>query len=96
MDVKEKACNLKVGDIVLVHDKTSIKGHYIIAIDEAISAGKDNLVQSCRVGYGIPNNTKDISKYTGRRWVSINCSVQRLSLLLAVEEQERPLTIEAG
>ena len=85
-----------VGDIILVRDKTPVKGHYIMAVIEAVTAGKDDLVWSCKVSYGIPCSTKDVTKYDGRRWVSINHSVQRLSLLLTVEEQERPLTIEAG
>ena len=58
-----------------------------MAIVEAVSAGNGSLVRSCKVSYGIPYNTKDITKYNGRRWASINCSVQRLSLLLAIEEQ---------
>ena len=37
--------DLKGGDIILVHDKYPIKGHYIMAIVEAISAGKDSLVR---------------------------------------------------
>ena len=46
--------NLHVGDIVLVQDKSPTKGKYIMAIVEAISVGKDRLVRSCKVGYGIP------------------------------------------
>ena len=65
----ETGPNLKVQDIVLVHDKTPIKGHYIIAIVETVSTGKYGLVSSCRVGYGITFNTKDASQYKGRRWV---------------------------
>ena len=57
----ETGCNLKVGDILLVHDKTPIKGHYLMTIVEAVSAGKNNLVQSCKVGYGIPHNMKDVA-----------------------------------
>ena len=92
----ETGRNLRVGDIVLVHDKTPMKGKYLLAVVEAVSPGKDGLVRSCTVGYGIPRETKDITKYEGRRWVTITRSVQRLSLLLAVEEQERPLTVEGG
>ena len=63
---------------------------------EAVAPGKDGLVRSCKVGYEIPRETRDITKYKGRRWVTITCSVQRLSLLLAVEEQEKPLAVEGG
>ena len=92
----ETGHNLKVGDIVLVHDKTPLKGKYLLAIVEAVSPGMDGLVRSCKVGYGIPKETGDITKYVGRRWVTITRSVQRLSLLLAVEEQDKPLTVEGG
>ena len=43
-----------MGDIVLVQDKSPTKGKYIMAIVEAISVGKDGLMRSCKVGYGIP------------------------------------------
>ena len=66
-----------------------------MAVVETVSTGKVSLVISCRVGYGVPKETKDVSQYKGRRWVSINHSIQRLSLLLAMEEQERPLTVDA-
>ena len=54
------------------------------------------LARSCTVGYGIPRDVRDISKYKGRRWVTITHSAQRLSLLLSFEEQEEPLTEEGG
>ena len=57
----ETECNLKVGDVVLVHDKSPMKGHYILAIVEAVSVGKDGLGRSCKVGYGIPRETKDVN-----------------------------------
>ena len=65
-----------------------------MAVVEAVSIGKDGLVRSCKVGYGVPHEAKDIHCYTGRRWVSITHSIQRLSLLLAVEEQTETLTME--
>ena len=75
----ETGHNLKLGDILLVHDKTPLKGKYLLAIIEAVSPGKDNLVRSCKVGYGIPKETGNITKYEDRRWVTITQSVQTLS-----------------
>ena len=63
---------------------------------EAVSPGKDGLARSCTVGYGIPRDVRDISKYKGRRWHTITHSAQRLSLLLSFEEQKEPLTEEGG
>ena len=40
----ETGPNSKVEDIVLVHDKTPVKGHYSIAVVEAVTIGKDDLV----------------------------------------------------
>ena len=37
----ETGWNLRVGDIVLVHDKTPMKGKYLLAVVEAVSPGKD-------------------------------------------------------
>ena len=67
-----------MGDFVLVCNKTSTKGKYLLTVVEAASPGKDKLVRSCKVGYGIHRETKDITKYEGRRWVRITRSVQRL------------------
>ena len=75
-----------------------MKVKYFLAVVEAASPGKDGLVRFYGIfyGYGIPRETRYITKYVGRRWVPITHSVQRLSLLLAVEEQEKPLTVEGG
>ena len=86
--------NLKVGDLLLVHDKFPVKGKYVMTIVEAVSIGKDGLVRSCKVIYGVPRGTKDVHRYKGRRWVSISRSIQILNLLLATEEQTKPLTVE--
>ena len=66
-----------------------------MAVIETASPGKDGLVRSCSIGYSIPKDTKDVTQYKGRRWVTITHSVQRLSLLLDIEEQDRPLTVKA-
>ena len=70
----ETGWNLKVGDIVFVHDKMPLKGKYLLAVVEAVSPGKDGLVRSCKVGYGIPKETGDITKYIHRQKVGDNYS----------------------
>ena len=96
----ETGRNLKPGDIVLVHDKTPLKGKYIMAKVEEVITSKDGLVRSCQVGYKIPAEPskvyygKDKWKNGKGKWVSISRSVQRLTLLLPVEEQGRKLTVE--
>ena len=63
----ETGQNLQVGDIMLVDDKTPMKGKYLLAIVKAVNPGKDRLVRSCKVGYGIPKETGDITKHESRR-----------------------------
>ena len=77
-----------------------------MAVVESVSPSKDGLVRSCSVGYRIPKETKELSQYVGPsgrkyncssyvggKWVTLTRSVQRLTLLLPVEEQIRPLTV---
>ena len=59
----ETGHNLKVGDIVLIQDKTPIKGHYVMTVVETVSPGKDGLVRFCRFGYGVSKDTKDVFQY---------------------------------
>ena len=79
---------------MLIHKSSPIKGKYILGIVEAVKASKDELVRSCVVGYRIPNSKDPIGKYSGGRKVSVTRSVQRLTLLLPVEEQHGEVTVE--
>ena len=90
----ETGRNLKTGDVVLIHLKTPIKGKYTMAIVESVETSKDGLVRSCDVGYRIPKSTDPVDTYTGGKWISLTRSVQRLTLILPVEEQTNPLTVE--
>ena len=80
-------------DLVLVHDKSPVKGKYTLAIVESVVPGKDGRVRSCSVGYRIPKSQEPVRQYTGGRWVSLTRSVQRLTLLLPVEEQTVPMMV---
>ena len=76
---------------MLVHDKLMFKGKYLMAIVDSVKTSDDGRVRSCTVKYRIPSS-KDASKeYTGGKEIKITRSVQRLSLLLAVEDQESKL-----
>ena len=91
----ETGRNLRTGDIVLLHDKTPIKGKYQLGVVESTVKSADGLVRSCQVGYKIPTPTKPVDIYEGKgKWISLSRSVQRLTLLLPVEEQAKPLTVE--
>ena len=48
------------------------------------------------MSYRIPNAKDKDGEYTGGKLVKISRSVQRLTLLLGIEEQEAPLVVEGG
>ena len=86
--------NLRVGDLVLVHDKSPLKGNYTLAKVESVNTSQDGFVRSCMVQYRIPSSRDAIGQYTGGKLVSITRSVQRLTLLLAVEDQMGQMEVE--
>ena len=88
--------NLTPGDIVLVHDASVIKKAYKMAVVDSVKQSMDGLVRSCVLSYRVPNPKDSSEDYSGGKLVRISRSVQRLTLLLSVEEQERSLVIENG
>ena len=86
--------NLQVGDLVLVHDKSEVKGTYILGKIEKVCPGSDGLVRSCQVGYRIPNAKDPMNVYSGGKKISVSRSVQRLTLLLPIEEQSESLVVD--
>ena len=89
----EKRRNLQVGDVVLIHESSPVKGSYVLGKVEAVKSSKDELIRSCIVGYRIPNSRDPLGKYSGGRKVSVSRSVQRLTLLLPIEDQNGEVTI---
>ena len=85
--------NLKCGDVMLLHDKSPIKGSYILGIVESVKLGNDGLVRSCTIGYTVASKKDSVDKYSGGKRISVTRSIQRLSLILPVEEQESPLQV---
>ena len=78
----------------MVHDKSEIKGKYILGRVEEVRPGDDGLVRSCQVSYTLPNAHDSVNAYSGGKKISVSRSVQRLTLLLPVEEQPSSLTVE--
>ena len=85
---KFKAC-----DVVLLHEKTPIKGTYQLGIVHTVKESQDQLVRSCAVAYTIPNARDPVGEYTGGKKIYVTRSVQRLTLLLPVEEQHCRLEV---
>ena len=88
--------NLAPGDIVVVHDTGLIKGKYKLAIVSQIKTSSDGLVRSCQVQYRIPNVKDAGTEYSGGKLITISRSVQRLTLILPVEELRENVIIDDG
>ena len=88
--------NLQPGDLVLVHDSSVLKGKYTMAIVDSVVVSTDGLVRSCKVSYRIPNSKDKIHQYTGGKLITLSRSVQKLTLLLGVEEQNCQLVVSDG
>ena len=78
---------------MLLHDKSPIKGSYILGIVESVKLGNDGLVRSCTIGYTVASKKDSVDKYSEGKRISVTRSIQRLSLILPVEEQESPLQV---
>ena len=87
--------NLKVGDIVLVHNSSKLRNKYKLAILTEVHVSQDGLVRSCTVGFRQSRSPTKNMKYRSV-WQSLQRSVQRLTLLLPVEEQEESLEVTNG
>ena len=97
---------LKLGDLVMISDKTAVKAKYRLAIVTSVSTSTDGVVRSAELTYYLPGPGKvelgSDGKYKWRggvrgkikgRAITVTRSVQRLSLILAVEEQSGPLVV---
>ena len=80
----------------MVHDKSEVKGTYILGKVEKVCPGSDGLVRSCQVGYRILNAKDPMNVYSGGKKISVSRSVQRLSLLLPIEEQPGSLVVDGN
>ena len=88
--------NLQPGDVVLVHGKSELKRGYTMAVVNDVKMSSDGLVRSCDVSYRIPNTKDKIAEYSGGKEIKLSRSVQKLTLLLGVEEQTGRMIVENG
>ena len=61
---------------------------------DIVNMGRDGLVRSCSVRYTVPNARDPVGKYSGGRRIVVTRSIQRLTLLLPVEEQNSRMIVE--
>ena len=84
-----------MGDLVLVHDSNKLRNKYKLAIVTEVHVSLDGMVRSCTVGFRQSRSPTKKIKYRSV-WQSLQRSVQRLTLLLPVEEQEEGLQVTDG
>ena len=80
--------NLCVDDVVLICQATAIKSKYRLGVVEDVNASRDGCVRSATVRYALV--TKGVDKV---KVVRVRRSVQRLVLLLPVEEQSSRIEV---
>ena len=56
--------------------------------------GRDGFVRSCTVTYTVPNMRDPMNVYSGGKKITVTRGVQRLTLLLPVEEQSCEVIVE--
>ena len=79
------ACrSVRVGDVVLVADSNSLKGDWKLAEVIEANPGPDGLVRDVEIRY---KKLDDKLNYTGATDIKIRRPVQRLVIVVPVEEQ---------
>ena len=64
-----------------------------MAIVDSVNESKDGLVRSCTERYRIPDPKDEKGQYSGGKVIKLTRSIQRLTLLLPVEEQVEDLKV---
>ena len=85
-----KSRNLKKGDLVMIAESSKLKSKYKLAVVEEPKVSRDNIVRSALLRY---NNISNLNNELRARPVRVTRSVQRLVLILPVEEQSLALDI---
>ena len=67
-----------------------------MAVVDSVKFSSDGLVRSCIVSYRIPNPKDSPENYSGGKLIKVSRSIQRLTLLLSVEDQDKSLIVEDG
>ena len=83
--------NVHVGDLVMIGESSPIKAKYKLGVVDAVHPSEDGVVRSATVRYVLlqKNNAgRDVVKN-----ITVKRSVQRLALILPVEEQVTPLEV---
>jgi hypothetical protein len=80
--------NLKQGDIVLIQDSNQVRGQWKLGKVSEVFPGEDGKVRKVHVVYKNPKAGEPLHKYSGRGYVTVERSVNRLVLVVPVDEKD--------
>ena len=83
--------NLQVGDLVHICEASKLKAKYKLGVVDSVTVSRDNIVRSVVVRYVLLQKSSRGDFTT--RIIRVSRSVQRLILILPVEEQHSSLTV---
>ena len=78
---------LRVGDVVLVADNNVLKGEYRLAVVESVHPSRDGVIRRVSVRYTVYKSVGKEVQLKGGRSIVVDRSIQRLSLIVPVDEQ---------
>ena len=84
---KQEFRSLKEGDVVLMYYQSSVKDHYRLARVKKVYPDKKNLVRTVRVAFRKRDSRETNDEYKSKPLVEEDVAVQRLSVLVPVDEQ---------
>ena len=80
---------VREGDVVLVADSNVIRGEYRCAIVSKVTASRDGVARRVLVQYKNFKAGESLREYKGAPYTTVERSVQRLSLLIPVEDKDQ-------
>ena len=83
---KKRSRNLRRGDVVAITDPNSLRGQYRIGLVRDVYPGIDGVVRKASISYKNFKIGEKIYEYSGSKDIIVTRSVQRLALLVPVDE----------
>ena len=84
--------NLKPGDVVLVVDSSVLRSEYRLAVIREVFPGDDHKVRKVSLSYKIYKVGESVAQYSGAKDQVVTRSVQRLVLIVPVDQNEEEAT----
>ena len=78
--------NLKIGDVVLIQDSNLVRGNWTLGKVSNVYPGADGKMRRVDVQYKNLTISEPTKQYQGKGYVTVQCPVQRLVLLIPIDE----------